>query len=58
MSTATSARPTAPPVSVQLRDIHLSFGRNRVLRGVDLDVPAGEISAISQGTPGSCSTPS
>jgi polar amino acid transport system ATP-binding protein len=26
---------------VQLRDIHLSFGRNRVLRGVDLDVPAG-----------------
>jgi polar amino acid transport system ATP-binding protein len=41
VSTATSARPTAPPVSVQLRDIHLSFGRNRVLRGVDLDVPAG-----------------
>jgi polar amino acid transport system ATP-binding protein len=37
MSTAT----TAPPVSVQLRDVHLSFGRNRVLRGVDLDVPAG-----------------
>jgi len=41
VSTATSARPTARPVSVQLRDIHLSFGRNRVLRGVDLDVPAG-----------------
>ena len=37
MSTATSAR----PVSVQLRDIHLAFGRNRVLRGVHLDVPAG-----------------
>jgi polar amino acid transport system ATP-binding protein len=41
MSTATSARPGAPAVSVQLRDVHLSFGRNRVLRGVDLDVPAG-----------------
>jgi polar amino acid transport system ATP-binding protein len=41
MSTATSARSTAPPVSVQLRDIHLSFGRTQVLRGVDLDVPAG-----------------
>ena len=26
---------------IQLRDVHKSFGSNRVLRGVDLDVPAG-----------------
>jgi polar amino acid transport system ATP-binding protein len=42
-STATS---TAPPVSVQLRDVHLSFGRNHVLRGVDLDVPAGSTACV------------
>ena len=34
-------RGTAQPVSVQLRGVHLAFGRNQVLRGVDLDVPAG-----------------
>ncbi|QGN48705.1 ATP-binding cassette domain-containing protein [Micromonospora sp. WMMC415] len=28
-------------VSVSLRDVHLAFGANRVLRGVDLDVPRG-----------------
>jgi len=36
-----AVRGTAQPVSVQLRGVHLAFGRNQVLRGVDLDVPAG-----------------
>lgn len=34
------------PVSLAARDIHLSFGTNPVLRGVDLDVPAGTTAAI------------
>ena len=34
------------PVSLAARDIHLSFGANAVLRGVDLDVPAGTTAAI------------
>jgi polar amino acid transport system ATP-binding protein len=34
------------PVSLQGNDIHLSFGRNTVLRGVDLDVPAGNTVAV------------
>ena len=29
------------PVSLSANDIHLSFGPNAVLRGVDIDVPAG-----------------
>ncbi|BBZ11396.1 amino acid ABC transporter ATP-binding protein [Mycobacterium branderi] len=38
---------TAPaPVSLAAKDIHLSFGHNVVLRGVDLDVPAGSTAAI------------
>ena len=37
-------RPT--PVSLGARDIHLSFGTNAVLRGVNLDVPAGTTTAI------------
>lgn len=37
-------RPT--PVSLGARDIHLSFGANAVLRGVNLDVPAGTTTAI------------
>ena len=28
---------TAAPLSVELRDVHLAFGRNRVLRGVVRD---------------------
>ncbi|MEI7914075.1 MAG: amino acid ABC transporter ATP-binding protein [Mycobacteriaceae bacterium] len=36
----------ADPVSLTARDIHLSFGLNAVLRGVDLDVPAGTTAAI------------
>ncbi|HET9875855.1 MAG TPA: amino acid ABC transporter ATP-binding protein, partial [Mycobacterium sp.] len=34
------------PVSLAGKDIHLSFGRNAVLRGVDLDVPAGSTVAV------------
>ncbi|MBJ7337112.1 amino acid ABC transporter ATP-binding protein [Mycolicibacterium sp.] len=34
------------PVSLAGNDIHLSFGLNAVLRGVDLDVPAGTTTAV------------
>jgi polar amino acid transport system ATP-binding protein len=34
------------PVSLQGKDIQLSFGRNTVLRGIDLDVPAGSTVAV------------
>ena len=38
----------AQPQSVSLagKDIHLSFGRNTVLRGVDIDAPAGSTVAV------------
>lgn len=36
----------AAPVSLAAKDIHLSFGHNVVLRGVDVDVPAGSTAAI------------
>ena len=39
--------PAAPaPVSLAGKDIHLSFGPNAVLRGVDIDVPAGTTAAV------------
>ncbi|OHU99353.1 amino acid ABC transporter ATP-binding protein [Mycobacterium talmoniae] len=34
------------PVSLEGKDIHLSFGKNTVLRGVDLEVPAGSTVAV------------
>ena len=34
------------PVSLTAKDIQLSFGPNKVLRGVDLDVPAGTTTAV------------
>ncbi|BBU25082.1 amino acid ABC transporter ATP-binding protein [Mycobacterium xenopi] len=34
------------PVSLAGKDIHLSFGPNAVLRGVDIDVPAGSTAAV------------
>jgi polar amino acid transport system ATP-binding protein len=34
------------PVSLACSDIHLSFGKSTVLRGVDLDVPAGNTVAV------------
>ena len=39
-------RPTAPDVLLQLRAIHKSFGPVRALVGVDLDVPAGQVTAL------------
>ena len=38
--------PTPEPVSLAATDLHLSFGPNAVLRGVDLDVPAGTTTAV------------
>jgi len=54
MSTITAApRPELSPTSVaasaasvETRDIHLAFGRNKVLRGVDLDVKGGTVACI------------
>jgi polar amino acid transport system ATP-binding protein len=37
---------TAQPVSLTGKDIHLSFGPSAVLRGVDIDVPAGTTAAV------------
>ncbi|MDR3661154.1 MAG: amino acid ABC transporter ATP-binding protein [Mycobacterium sp.] len=37
---------TPQPVSLAAKDIHLSFGASAVLRGVDLDVPAGTTTAV------------
>ena len=34
------------PEAVRIRGVHKSFGRTAVLRGVDLDVPAGGITAV------------
>lgn len=38
--------PASEPVSLTAKGIKLSFGPNAVLRGVDLDVPAGTTTAI------------
>jgi polar amino acid transport system ATP-binding protein len=47
VSTPTPTPTTAvQPVSLAANDIHLSFGPNAVLRGVDVDVPAGTTTAI------------
>jgi len=47
VSTPSASRPAlADPVSLAASDIHLSFGPNAVLRGVDLDVPAGATAAV------------
>ncbi|MCP2013683.1 heme exporter protein A [Deinococcus sp. HSC-46F16] len=40
--TAHRAPPTVPPHALQLRDLWLRLGREVILRGVTLDVPAGE----------------
>ena len=42
----TSNAPRIAPVSLAGKDIHLSFGPNKVLRGVDIDVPAGTTAAV------------
>ncbi|MGN8025043.1 amino acid ABC transporter ATP-binding protein [Microbacterium sp. 22242] len=46
MSTETAAPVHSHGVSVATRDLRLAFGSNQVLRGVDLDVPAGTAACI------------
>jgi len=47
VSTPSASRSAqADPVSLAASAIHLSFGPNAVLRGVDLDVPAGATAAV------------
>jgi polar amino acid transport system ATP-binding protein len=49
VSTAPSEPPpglTLEPFSLAANDVHLAFGPNKVLRGVDLDVPAGATAAV------------
>ena len=38
--------PHSHGISVATRDVHLAFGSNRVLRGIDLDVPAATTACI------------
>jgi iron(III) transport system ATP-binding protein len=49
-ATAAAPEPTPAagrrPDAVRVRGVHKSFGRTSVLRGVDLDVPAGGITAV------------
>ncbi|MEU8299956.1 amino acid ABC transporter ATP-binding protein [Micromonospora sp. NPDC048909] len=44
MSTDTTS--TSTSVSLGVRDVHLAFGANQVLRGVDLDVPRGTTACV------------
>jgi len=37
---------TVAPVSLAATDLHLAFGPNAVLRGVDIEVPAGSTAAV------------
>jgi len=40
------AAPEAGAVAIRVRGLEKSFGGNRVLRGVDLDIPAGQFVAV------------
>ena len=42
MTRRTTPTPRSAPVSLAGKDIHLSFGRTQVLRGVDIDVARGQ----------------
>lgn len=48
----TTTKPAVPgktpivPVSLAGKDLHLTFGANHVLRGVDIDVPAGTTTTV------------
>ena len=46
MSTPTTKSTAFEPVSLSATDLHLAFGPNKVLRGVDVDVPAGTTAAV------------
>jgi phospholipid/cholesterol/gamma-HCH transport system ATP-binding protein len=39
-------RPTGVPDAIEFVDVHKAFGRNRVLRGLNLGIPEGKISMI------------
>lgn len=45
-TTMTDTPATVRGVAVSTRDVHLSFGSNQVLRGVDLDVPAATTACV------------
>ncbi|MEE6259090.1 amino acid ABC transporter ATP-binding protein [Plantactinospora sonchi] len=52
-ATGVPSAPATPPagrafesVSVATRDVHLAFGRNKVLHGVDLDVARGDTACV------------
>ena len=36
----------ANPVGIQIEDLHLSFGDHQVLKGINLDIAPGELSAF------------
>src|SRR3979411_1961629 len=39
-------RPSGAPDAVEFIDVHKSFGRNQVLRGLNMGLPEGKISMI------------
>jgi phospholipid/cholesterol/gamma-HCH transport system ATP-binding protein len=39
-------RPTGVPDAVEFLDVHKAFGRNRILRGLNMGIPEGKISMI------------
>jgi phospholipid/cholesterol/gamma-HCH transport system ATP-binding protein len=39
-----------PPIKIAIRDLRKSFGAKRVLRGIDLDVPAGQSVVVIGGS--------
>nr|WP_315426216.1 amino acid ABC transporter ATP-binding protein [uncultured Albidiferax sp.] len=41
-----AAKPTTPPAIVEIKGLRKSFGTNEVLKGIDLEVQAGEVIAI------------
>jgi phospholipid/cholesterol/gamma-HCH transport system ATP-binding protein len=41
-----SSRPTETPDAIEFIDVHKAFGSNRVLRGLNLGIPEGQVSMI------------
>jgi phospholipid/cholesterol/gamma-HCH transport system ATP-binding protein len=41
-----AARPTEAPDAIEFIDVHKAFGSNRVLRGLNLGIPEGQVSMI------------
>lgn len=46
----TDAAPSGPPPVVSIRGLEKSFGTNRVLKGVNLDIPARKITVVIGGS--------